>query len=136
MLLDTLSDDSHTAQFSVEIEDPGVLDEKAATALDDHNTSDSGDHAAKPDDDLPAEVAAAHPASSPEPSEKSVDDDSGSGIKGRKRKRSKGEVVEQVVKKVMKTVTEGMKECDRMFMERECSLRSSRRVTKDSFNCN
>ena len=60
-----------------------------------------------------------NPASSPGPSEKSVDDDSESGIKGRKRKRSKGEVVEQVVKKVMKTVTEGMKECDRMFMEME-----------------
>ena len=34
VLLDTLSDDSHTPQSSAEIEDSGVSDEEAATALD------------------------------------------------------------------------------------------------------
>ena len=34
VLLDTLSDDSHTPRSSAEIEDSGVSDEEAATALD------------------------------------------------------------------------------------------------------
>lgn len=40
-------------------------------------------------------------------------------IKEKKRKRSKGEVVEDVMSKVMKTVTEGLKESDKMLMELE-----------------
>ena len=40
-------------------------------------------------------------------------------IKGKKRKRTKGEVMEAVVSKLMKTVTEEMKESDKMFMELE-----------------
>ena len=41
------------------------------------------------------------------------------GSKGKKRKRSKGEVLEDVMRKVMKTVTEGMKESDKMLLEFE-----------------
>ena len=37
-----------------------------------------------------------------------------SSIKGKKQKRSKGEVIEQVVTKVMKTVTEEMKESNKL----------------------
>ena len=37
----------------------------------------------------------------------------------RKRKRSKGEVVEDVMSKVMKTVTEGLRESDKMFLDME-----------------
>lgn len=39
--------------------------------------------------------------------------------KGKKRKRSKGEVIEDVMSKVMKSVTESLKESDRMFVELE-----------------
>lgn len=39
--------------------------------------------------------------------------------KGKKRKRSKGEIVEDVMSKVMKSVTEGLKESDKMFLELE-----------------
>jgi len=34
-----------------------------------------------------------------------------SGIKGKKRKRNKGEIIEEVITKALKTVTDGMKEC-------------------------
>lgn len=41
------------------------------------------------------------------------------GVKGKKRKRSKAEVIEDVMLKVVKTVTHGMKESDKMFLELE-----------------
>ena len=41
------------------------------------------------------------------------------GIKGKKRKRTKGEVMEDVASKLVKTITEGLKESDRMFLELE-----------------
>lgn len=44
---------------------------------------------------------------------------SSTAIKGKKRKRSKGEVMEEVLSNVMKTITEGLKESDRMFLELE-----------------
>jgi len=34
-----------------------------------------------------------------------------SGIKGKKRKRNKGEIIEEVITKAMKTVTDGMRRC-------------------------
>ena len=40
-------------------------------------------------------------------------------IQGKKRKRSKGEVIEQVVTEAMKAVTEGMKDSDKLSMEME-----------------
>ena len=40
-------------------------------------------------------------------------------IKGKKRKRTKGEVMEAVVTKVMNTVTESLKESDKMFVKLE-----------------
>ena len=43
----------------------------------------------------------------------------GSSIKGKKRKRSKGEVLEDVMSKVMKTMTDGLKSSDKMFTELE-----------------
>ena len=48
-----------------------------------------------------------------------VDKRGGSGIKGKKRKRSKGEVLENVMIKVVKTMTDGMKSSDKMFTELE-----------------
>ena len=42
-----------------------------------------------------------------------------SSIKGRKRKGSKGEVLEDVMSKVMKTMTDGLKSRDKMFTELE-----------------
>lgn len=41
------------------------------------------------------------------------------GIKGKKRKRSKGEVLEDAMTKVMKTMTDGLRSSDKMFMELE-----------------
>ena len=43
----------------------------------------------------------------------------GSSIKGKKRKRSKGEVLEDVMSKVMKTMTDGLKSSVKMFTELE-----------------
>ena len=43
----------------------------------------------------------------------------GSSIKGKKRKRSKGEVLEDVMSKVMKTMIDGLKSSDKMFTEME-----------------
>lgn len=43
----------------------------------------------------------------------------GSSIKGKKRKRSKGEVLEEVMSEVMKTMTDGLKSSDKMFTELE-----------------
>lgn len=43
----------------------------------------------------------------------------GSDAESTKRKRSKGEVVEDVMSKVMKTVTEGLRESDKMFLDME-----------------
>ena len=40
-------------------------------------------------------------------------------IKGKKRKQSKGEVLEDAVTKVMKTMTDGLRNSDKMFMELE-----------------
>jgi len=42
-----------------------------------------------------------------------------SGIIGKKRKRNKGEIIEEVITKAMKTVTDGMKESEKMFLEME-----------------
>ena len=42
-----------------------------------------------------------------------------SSIKGKKRKRSKGEVLEDVMSKVMKTMTDGLKSSNKMFTELE-----------------
>ena len=42
---------------------------------------------------------------------------SSTAIKGKKRKRSKGEVIEDALSKVEKTITEGLKESDKMFVE-------------------
>jgi len=41
------------------------------------------------------------------------------GIKGKKRKQSKGEVLEDVMTKVMKTMTDELRSSDKMFMELE-----------------
>ena len=41
------------------------------------------------------------------------------GIKGKKGKRSKGEVLEDAMTKVMKTMTDGLRNSDKMFMELE-----------------
>ena len=41
------------------------------------------------------------------------------GIKGKKRKRSKGEVLEDAMTKVIKTMTDGLRSSDKMFMELE-----------------
>ena len=41
------------------------------------------------------------------------------GIKGKKRKRSKGEVLEDAMTKIMKTMTDGLRSSDKMFMELE-----------------
>ena len=40
-------------------------------------------------------------------------------IKGKKRKRAKAEIMEEVVTKVMKTVTEGIKQSEKMLVELE-----------------
>ena len=45
------------------------------------------------------------------------------GIKGKKRKRSKREVLEDVMTKVMKTMTDGLSSSDKMFMELEEKLK-------------
>ena len=45
------------------------------------------------------------------------------GIKGKKRKRSKGEVMEGVALKVMKSVTDGLRESDKLFLEIEKRLK-------------
>ena len=41
------------------------------------------------------------------------------GIKGKKRKRSKGKVLEDAMTKVMKTMTDGLRSSNKMFMELE-----------------
>ena len=41
------------------------------------------------------------------------------GIKGKKRKRSKGEVLEDVMTKAMKVMTDGLRDSDKMFIELE-----------------
>ena len=41
------------------------------------------------------------------------------GIKGKKRKRSKGEMLEDVMTKAMKVMTDGLRDSDRMFTELE-----------------
>ena len=53
-----------------------------------------------------------------------------------KRKRSKGEVVEDVMSKVMTTVTEGLKENDKMFLELEENwLRFEEQKRRGNYNC-
>ena len=41
------------------------------------------------------------------------------GIKGKKRKQSKGEILEDVMTKMVKMMSDGLKSSDRMFMEME-----------------
>ena len=43
----------------------------------------------------------------------------GAGIKGKKRKRSKGELLEDVMAKAMKVMTDGLRDSDKMFIELE-----------------
>ena len=42
-----------------------------------------------------------------------------SSIRGKKKRRNKGEIIEEVVTKAMKTVTDGLKESEKMFLEME-----------------
>ena len=53
----------------------------------------------------------------------------------RKKKRSKGEVVEDVMSKVMKSITEGLKERDKMFLDMEENRMNNKREKSGNFNC-
>ena len=59
------------------------------------------------------------------------------GIKGKKRKRSKGKVLEDAMTKVMKTMTDGLRSSNKMFMELEGktqNLKNNKDVKSKNFS--
>ena len=58
-------------------------------------------------------------------------------IKGKKRKQSKGEVLEDAMTKVMKTMTDGLRSSDKMFMEleeKDSNLKNNKDVKSENFS--
>lgn len=98
VLIDTLDSSASTEKLSSE-EETGEVEEQDEVLSD--------DSAAKGRDVKVLTVAT-----------KASDKDS-NGIKGKKRRRNKEEIIEEVITKAMKTVTDGLKESEKMFLEME-----------------
>ena len=107
MVLETLDDTTLLAEGHSE-----VSDEEEDVA----SNEKSGGYA--PDSSI-MDISEVEEPESGRSSRSSTPASSATAIKGKKRKRSKGEVIEDAISKVTKTITEGLKESDKMFLELE-----------------
>ena len=82
---------------------------------DTDNTGDEGSNGASLNN-LTTDVP---PVEDIQSADKSTTSESSSSKVGRKRKRNKGEIMEEMMTKVMKSVTDSMQSSDRMFVELE-----------------
>ena len=98
---------------------PVLVDSLDSSASTDKVTSDDDPNGDMSDNEQEGSSKA---SSDKDEATKSVLPKSGSilaGIKGKKRKRGKGEVMEEVMTKAMKTVSDSLKETEKMFVELE-----------------
>ena len=114
-----LSDHDSDETNVEEVQEGSVQDHSGVT--DDHSASDNQNYSGNSTVSVSGISPSRHGSSS-----SSAKDDSDentttgkAGVKGEKKKRSKGEVLEDAMTKVMKTMNDGLRNSDKMFMELE-----------------
>ena len=126
VLVETLAEDPPDSQLVNSKQDSDETDTEKINSLEESNyTGDVSDNqsggssTASVGGTPPLQKGSSSSTSSLKEDSEELSSKDKAGIKGKKRKRSKGEILEDVMTKVVKTMSDGLKNSDKMFLELE-----------------